>query len=287
MSEQTPKPHDLERVSRQRCFGGWQEVWQHGSETTGTPMRFGIYLPPQAEDEPCPVVYWLSGLTCTEENFITKAGAQRYAEELGLILVAPDTSPRGTDLPGEHDDWDFGSGAGFYLNATQAPWSEHYRMESYILEELPALLRAHFPVNGREALAGHSMGGHGALVLGLRNRERFSSLSAFAPICAPTLCPWGQKAFGHYLGPDPESWKAYDAHLLLQQQGLQVPILVDQGTADNFLSPQLMPEQLERAAEAVDYPLTLRYQADYDHSYYFISSFIGAHLAWHARFLAE
>ena len=283
----TKSNNSLTRLERKRCFGGWQEVWQHDSSSTQTPMKFGVYLPSRAETENCPVVYCLSGLTCTEQNFITKAAAQRYAEELGLILVNPDTSPRGTDLPGEHDDWDFGSGAGFYLDATQAPWSEHYRMESYVLEELPALIAAHFPVNGKSALMGHSMGGHGALVLGLRQRERFSSLSAFAPISAPSECPWGQKAFGHYLGADQEQWQAYDAHYLIQQSGKHLPILIDQGQADDFyLQGQLLPEKLQAAANNANYTeLELRFQPGYDHSFYFIASFVGEHLAFHAKHL--
>lgn len=273
------------RLSRHQSFGGWQETWQHESEATGTTMTFGVYLPPQAEDESCPVVYWLSGLTCTHENFVHKAGAQRYAAELGLILVCPDTSPRGANLPGEDDDWDFGSGAGFYLNATQEPWSRHYRMYDYVLEELPQRVKQLFPCNGKAAISGHSMGGHGALVLGLRNPDRYQSISAFAPISAPSECPWGQKAFGHYLGENPQDWQEYDAHLLLAKPHHRRPILVDQGLADEFLKVQLQPEKLEEAAEACDYPLTLRYQPGYDHSYFFIASFIGVHLAWHARHL--
>lgn len=280
------KTHNLERLSRVKSYGGWQEVWQHSSESTQTPMKFGVYLPPQAESEHCPVVYWLSGLTCTEDNFISKAGAQRYAAELGLILVVPDTSPRGANLPGEDDDWDLGTGAGFYLNATQEPWSQHYMMYDYVLTELPELIQAHFPVNGQAAISGHSMGGHGALVIGLRNPEKYSSISAFAPISAPMECPWGQKAFGHYLGGDRSSWEAYDAHLLIQKAP-KIPILVDQGLADGFLKEQLKPEMLEAAANEVDFPLTLRYQKGYDHSYFFISSFIGSHLSWHARHLNE
>lgn len=283
--EQTVQAESLKRVSRVRCFEGWQEVWQHDSSSTGTPMKFAVYLPPQAESGTCPVVYWLSGLTCTEENFITKAGAQRYAAELGLILVAPDTSPRGANLPGEDDIWDFGTGAGFYLNATEEPWSRHYRMEDYIMQELPELIQQHFPVSDKAAVAGHSMGGHGAIVLALRHPGKFVSASAFAPISAPTLCPWGHKAFGNYLGPDKHSWEAYDAHLLMQRTALRLPILVDQGDADGFLSEQLLPEKLQEAAQAVDYPLTFNMREGYDHSYYFISSFIGEHLAWHRQHL--
>jgi S-formylglutathione hydrolase len=277
---------NLERVSRNKSFGGWQEVWKHDSSATNTPMQFGVYLPPQAEQGPCPVVYWLSGLTCTEQNFITKAAAQQAAAELGLIVIAPDTSPRGTDLPGEHEHWDFGSGAGFYVDATETPWSAHYRMDTYVTQELPALIQAHFPVQAKAAIMGHSMGGHGALVLGLRNREQYTSISAFAPISAPSECPWGQKAFGHYLGEEKDSWAAYDAHLLIQQAGKHLPLLIDQGSEDNFLKEgQLLPEKLQAAAEASGYALTLRYQEGYDHSFYFISTFIAEHLRFHAGHL--
>ncbi len=278
----------LTQVSRNRCFGGWQEVWEHQSTSTQTPMKFGVYLPSKAERANCPVVYFLSGLTCNEQNFITKAAAQHFAEAYGIILVNPDTSPRGTDLPGEHDDWDFGSGAGFYLDATLAPWSEHYRMESYVINELNDLITEHFPVNGKASIMGHSMGGHGALVLGLRHRERFQSISAFAPISAPSLCPWGQKAFSNYLGDDQQTWLAYDAHHLIQQAGITLPILVYQGREDDFYKQkQLLPEALEQAAKDAGYKsLQVRYQDGYDHSFYFISSFIGEHLAFHAKYLS-
>lgn len=275
-----------ERTKRIRCFGGWQESWQHQSDATGTKMNFGVYLPSLAESEACPVLYWLSGLTCTEENFVTKSGFQRYAEELGMIVIAPDTSPRGANLPGEDDDWDLGTGAGFYVNATEAPWAQHYRMYDYVVEELPQLAQELFPLNGNAGISGHSMGGHGALVLGLRNPDRYFSISAFAPIAAPTECPWGHKAFGHYLGEDREAWKAYDAHLLLQEADERQPILVDQGTDDGFLEEQLKPELLQQAADAAQYPISLRYHKGYDHSYFFISSFIGHHLAWHHRHLS-
>lgn len=283
---------NLERISRNKSFGGWQEVWKHDSTATATatatatPMQFGVYLPPQAEQGLCPVVYWLSGLTCTEQNFITKAAAQHAAAELGLILIAPDTSPRGTDLPGEHEHWDFGSGAGFYVDATEEPWSGNYCMDTYVTQELPALVQAHFPVKGKAAIMGHSMGGHGALVLGLRNREQYTSISAFAPIAAPSECAWGQKAFGHYLGINKAAWAAYDAHLLIQQAGKHLPVLIDQGSEDNFLKEgQLQPEKLKAAAESVNYALTLRYQEGYDHSFYFISTFIAEHLRFHASHL--
>ena len=248
-------------------------------------MKFSVYLPPQADTGSCPVLYWLSGLTCTEENFAVKAGAQRYAAEQGLILVAPDTSPRGAGIPGEDESWDFGTGAGFYINATAEPWAGHYRMEDYVASELPELIAAHFPVNGQQAIAGHSMGGHGALTLALKYPKRYVSASAFAPIAAPTLCPWGEKAFSNYLGPDRTAWVAHDAHLLLQSSQARIPMLVDQGTADGFLEKQLMPHKLEEAAQMSGYPLTLNYRGGYDHSYFFIASFIGAHLAWHSQWL--
>ncbi|PIQ23955.1 S-formylglutathione hydrolase [bacterium (Candidatus Blackallbacteria) CG17_big_fil_post_rev_8_21_14_2_50_48_46] len=276
---------DLARLSRVKAFGGWQETWLHSSESTGTSMKFGVYLPPQADDKPCPVVYWLSGLTCTEENFILKAGAQRYASELGLILVSPDTSPRGAHLPGEDDSWDFGTGAGFYLNATEEPWNRHYRMYDYVLKELPAVIEAEFLTSGKAAIAGHSMGGHGALVLALRNPERYTSVSAFAPICAPSQCAWGYKAFSCYLGSDPKTWEAYDAHLLIRKAEIHVPTKIDQGSADQFLAEQLKPELLEQAAHEAGYPIELQYREGYDHSYFFISTFIGEHLHWHADYL--
>ncbi len=276
----------FECVSQNKSFAGWQKVYRHNASSTGTDMTFGIYLPPAAEHNPCPVVYWLSGLTCTEQNFITKAAAQQWAAELGLILVAPDTSPRGTDLPGEHEHWDFGSGAGFYVDAVNAPWDQHYRMHSYITEELRTLVDTHFPTTKTQSIAGHSMGGHGALTLGLKHRELYAAISAFAPISAPTLCPWGQKAFGHYFGKDKVLWEAHDAHLLIQQKGRHVPLLIDQGTEDDFLKQgQLLPEKLDAAARKAGYALTFNYREGYDHSFYFISSFIESHLRFHARHL--
>jgi S-formylglutathione hydrolase len=280
-----PVSGDLARLSRVKAFGGWQETWVHSSKTTATSMKFGIYLPPQSEDKPCPVVYWLSGLTCTEENFVIKAGAQRYASELGLILVSPDTSPRGANLPGEDDSWDFGTGAGFYLNATEAPWNSHYQMYDYILNELATLIDSEFLTNGKAAISGHSMGGHGALVLALRNPERYVSASAFAPISAPSLCPWGEKAFSHYLGEDRSTWENYDTHLLIQKSQIHVPMRIDQGSADPFLTEQLKPELLIQAAQEADYAIEYALREGYDHSYFFISSFIGEHLAWHAEHL--
>ncbi|WP_256645539.1 S-formylglutathione hydrolase [Thermomonas paludicola] len=271
----------MERIEHHASFGGWQDVYRHESKTLGCAMRFAIYLPPQAEHGPCPVLYWLSGLTCTEQNFIGKAGAQRHAAEHGIILVAPDTSPRG-DAVADADGHDLGKGAGFYVNATQAPWAAHYRMHDYVVDELPALIEAHFPVTRARAISGHSMGGHGALVIALRNPARYRSVSAFAPIVAPTQVPWGQKAFAAYLGDDREAWKAYDAVALVANASERLPLLIDQGGADEFLETQLQPRRLQAACEAAGHPLMLRMRPGYDHSYYFIASFIGEHIVHHA-----
>lgn len=275
----------LENISCQKSFGGWHKRYRHRAETLNCDMSFAVYLPPQIEaGERLPVLYWLSGLSCTDENFMQKAGAQRMAAALGLIIVAPDTSPRGPDVPGDPDGaWDFGLGAGFYLNATQAPWDRHYRMHDYVVHELPALIEAHFPVSGKRGICGHSMGGHGALVCALRNPGRYQSLSAFAPICNPMGVPWGEKAFARYLGDDRSRWREWDASLLLADAAEQLPILIDQGDRDDFLPTQLKPETLRSAAESANYPLTLRMQAGYDHGYYFIASFIEDHLLHHAR----
>ncbi len=272
-------------VSASRCHGGVQSVFSHASAATGCVMRFGVFLPPRAERERVPVLYWLSGLTCTEENFIVKAGAQRVASELGLALVAPDTSPRGDGVPDEPDSYDFGVGAGFYVDATRAPWRRNYRMYSYVSEELPALVAATFPVDGaRAGICGHSMGGHGALVLALRNPRRFASVSAFAPIASPSRCPWGEKALAGYLGPDREAWRAYDATALIEAHGWAgPPVLVDQGTSDPFLDTQLKPQLLREACARAGVALDLRLREGYDHSYYFIATFIEDHLRHHAR----
>jgi len=276
----------VETVSETQSFGGVQGVYNHASKCTGTPMRFSVYTPAQASEGPVPILYYLSGLTCTEENFTTKAGAQRYAAEHGCIVVAPDTSPRGLELEGEHESWDFGSGAGFYVDATQAPWSAHYRMYSYITEELPELVEKKFPVDTqRRGIFGHSMGGHGALTIALRHPERYRSVSAFAPIVAPTQCPWGEKAFSGYLGSDRETWKQHDACELVRQRGFGTRILVDQGGADSFLEEQLKPQLFREACEVSGTELELRMQDGYDHSYYFIASFMGDHVAHHARIL--
>jgi S-formylglutathione hydrolase len=275
-----------ERIEHRACFGGWQDVYRHRSEVLGCDMTVGVYLPPQVEQGPCPVLYWLSGLTCTEQNFITKAGAQRYAAEHGIILVAPDTSPRGEDVA-DAEGYDLGKGAGFYVNATQAPWASHYRMYDYIVDELPAWVEADPMASDRRAISGHSMGGHGALTIALKNPGRYRSVSAFSPIVAPTQVPWGQKAFAAYLGDDREAWKAWDTVELVRQAREQLPLLVDQGDADEFLQGQLKPELLQAAAAEAGHPLTLRLQPGYDHSYYFIASFIDDHLRHHAAALLD
>ncbi|MGE3928357.1 MAG: S-formylglutathione hydrolase, partial [Lautropia sp.] len=251
---------------------------------TGTPMRFGVYLPPLASERRVPVLYWLSGLTCTEENFVVKAGAQRAAAELGVAIITPDTSPRGLGYPGEDERYDFGTGAGFYVDATEAPWSRGYRMYSYVADELPALVAAHLPVDPQRAgIFGHSMGGHGALTIALKHPDQFRSVSAFAPICSPMRCPWGELALSRYLGDDRAAWRDYDATALIAARGWRGPkILVDQGTADNFLAEQLKPELLEAACASAGVPLELRRQDGYDHSYFFIATFIADHLRFHA-----
>jgi S-formylglutathione hydrolase len=277
----------LETISESRCFGGVQSVYSHAAEATQCTMRFSLFRPPQADSGPVPVLYWLSGLTCTEENFAVKAGAQRHAAEHGVMLVAPDTSPRGVNLPGEDDTYDFGSGAGFYVDATEAPWSAHYRMYRYVTEELPALIMGNFPGDAlRQGVFGHSMGGHGALVCALRNPGLYKSVSAFAPIVAPTQVPWGEKAFSGYLGADRAGWRHYDACELIRDGARAPDILIDQGTADGFLEEQLRPELLRETCAAAGQPLTLRLQDGYDHSYYFIASFVGDHIAHHAKALS-
>lgn len=274
----------LEKLAENRCFGGRQLRYRHHSAVLDCDMTFSIYLPPQAEQGKVPVVYWLSGLTCTDENFVTKAGAQRYAAELGVAIVTPDTSPRGEGVPDDPESaYDFGLGAGFYVNATQEPWSSHYRMYDYIVEELPVLIEREFPVDGdRAGISGHSMGGHGALTIALKNPGRFKSATAFSPICSPMNCPWGEKALGNYLGPDRKAWEQYDTTVLLGLAEERLPVLIDQGDADDFLPGQLKTELLEQACAAADYPMTIRMQPGYDHSYFFIGSFIGEHLAFHA-----
>lgn len=286
MSRQT-----LELISEHRCFDGVQRFYRHDSAQTGVPMRFSVYLPPQAlQGRACPAIFYLAGLTCTEETFMIKAGAQRTAAREGLILIAPDTSPRGPEVPDDAQQWDFGMGAGFYLDATQAPWKTNYRMYSYIVHELFDLVTDALPVaTDRIGIMGHSMGGHGALVLALRNPDRFRSVSAFAPIAAPTHCPWGQKAFTGYLGTDQKAWADFDATALIERAGqsvIQAGILIDQGMSDQFLTEQLHPHRFKAACDAAGQALTLREHEGYDHGYYFITTFIEDHLAHHARQLA-
>jgi S-formylglutathione hydrolase len=277
----------FETVSRHKCFDGHVGFYKHQATSTACAMRFAVFTPPQAERGKVPVLYYLAGLTCTEETFQIKAGAQRVAAELGLMLVSPDTSPRGVPLPGDSESYDFGVGAGFYLDATEEPWSRHYKMYSYVTKELPALIDAHFPADReKQGIFGHSMGGHGAITIGLKNPQRYKSISAFAPISAPKQCPWGQKALPRYLGPDRGQWDDYDSTELMSKltdAAKRPPILVDQGTSDQFLESQLHPHLLEAAANKVGYPLTVRRQPGYDHGYYFISTFMEDHLRHHAR----
>lgn len=276
----------MERIERHACFGGWQDVYQHQSTVLGCEMKFAVYLPPQAKTAPCPVIYWLSGLTCNEQNFITKAGAQQFAAEYGVILIAPDTSPRGAEVA-DDEAYDLGQGAGFYVNAQQAPWRNHYKMYDYIVSELPALVETHLPVTDKRSIFGHSMGGHGALMIGLRNPGRYCSLSAFSPIVAPTQVPWGRKAFTAYLGEDTGSWSQYDTVELIEKSETIPPILVDVGTADPFYQEQLKPELFAGICDKKQFEYRLNLRDGYDHSYYFISSFIGEHIAFHARYLND
>lgn len=277
----------IELVSSNRSFGGWHKRYRHKSPTLSCDMVFGIYLPPQAETaKGLPVLYWLSGLTCTDENFMQKAGAHRLAAELGMVIVAPDSSPRGEGVPDDPEaSWDFGLGAGFYVNATQQPWAKHYQMYDYVVSELPAVIEANFPVSDQRSISGHSMGGHGALISALKNPGRYKSVSAFAPIVNPINCPWGEKALGNYLGEDRQQWLEWDTCELIATATERLPLLVDQGESDNFLVEQLKPEALEAAASKAGHPLTLRRQPGYDHSYYFIASFIDDHLRHHAQAL--
>ena len=276
----------MNRIEHHASFGGRQEVWQHASRSTGTDMKLSVYLPPAAlAGEKCPVLYWLSGLTCTEQNFITKAGAQQFAAQHGLIVVAPDTSPRGEGVANDAA-YDLGQGAGFYLNATEEPWAPHFRMEDYVVDELPALIEQHFPASAARGIFGHSMGGHGALTLALRHPGKYRSVSAFSPIVAPSQVPWGQKALKAYLGDDLAAWQAHDAVALIASVTERLPLLVDQGDADEFLAEHLKPELLQAACDKAGHPLTLRMQPGYDHSYYFIASFMGDHVTHHAKALS-
>lgn len=275
----------MQELSAQRSHEGWVKRYTHQSEVLDCEMTFGVFLPPQAEKGPVPALWWLSGLTCTDENFMQKAGAQRLASELGMALICPDTSPRGTDLPGEHDAWDFGSGAGFYINATQEPWREHYQMYDYVTRELPELAESQLPLDGRKSVSGHSMGGHGALICALREPERWHSVSAFSPICHPSECQWGIKAFSNYLGEDRNDWAEWDATQLITSVSKQLPILIDQGGDDEFLGDQLKPGSLEQACICTHHPLEINIREGYDHSYYFVASFIDDHIRHHGKAL--
>lgn len=282
----------MEQIDQHHCFDGQQSRFRHTSRVTHCDMVFSVFLPPQAvqQHQQVPVLYWLSGLTCTDENFVTKAGAQQFAAQHGIAIVAPDTSPRGEQVPDDPEKaYDFGLGAGFYVDATEAPWSSHYHMYSYVTDELPSLIRQHFSVidGNRMSISGHSMGGHGALTIALKNPDKYRSVSAFSPISSPLRCPWGEKALSGYLGDNREHWKNYDSTELIQAATQHTPMLVDQGSADNFLQEQLKPELLVSAAKTNNYPLNLRYQAGYDHSYFFIASFIADHLSFHATHLHQ
>ncbi|MEW6981890.1 S-formylglutathione hydrolase [Colwelliaceae bacterium 6471] len=277
----------MELISSHKMFAGVQQQYQHQSSTVNGTMRFAIYLPPQAsEQNKVPVLYWLSGLTCSDENFTHKAGAQRMAAMLGIAIVAPDTSPRGEDVA-DDDGYDLGKGAGFYLNATQAPWQAHYQMYDYVVKELPSLIQTNFPVNDKASISGHSMGGHGALTIALKNPEKYCSVSAFSPICNPVNVPWGKKAFSAYLGGNVDSWAQYDASILMQNshEESHLPALVSQGDSDDFLTEQLQPQALLSAAQKSHYPLSYHLEQGYDHSYYFIATFIEQHLEFHAKYL--
>lgn len=281
----------ITQTAANRSFGGWQKRFNHHSSVLDCDMHFSVYMPPSAsQDQPLPLVYWLSGLTCTDENFVTKAGAQRIAAELGIMLVVPDTSPRGEAVADAEDGaYDLGLGASFYVNATQAPWNSHYRMYEYIVDELPGVIRSNFNVLPKAGIAGHSMGGHGALMIALSNIKRYCSVSAFAPIVNPIDCPWGEKAFRHYLGDDQSEWLQYDSCALMRQQGqfLHVPMLVDQGLADDFYAEQKLTSPLEDVAKQINFVADFRYHEGYDHSYFFIASFIEDHLRFHAEHLAK
>ncbi|HAH3872450.1 TPA: S-formylglutathione hydrolase [Escherichia coli] len=278
----------MEMLEEHCCFEGWQQRWRHDSSTLNCPMTFSIFLPPPRDHTPPPVLYWLSGLTCNDENFTTKAGAQRVAAELGIVLVMPDTSPRGEQVAND-DGYDLGQGAGFYLNATQPPWATHYQMYDYLRDELPALIQSQFNVSDRCAISGHSMGGHGALIMALKNPGKYTSVSAFAPIVNPCSVPWGIKAFSTYLGEDKNAWLEWDSCALMYASNAQdaIPTLIDQGDNDQFLADQLQPAVLAEAARQKAWPMTLRIQPGYDHSYYFIASFIEDHLRFHAQYLLK
>lgn len=278
----------MQPVSNNLCFGGKQLKFPHQSDELKCEMNFSVYLPPQAQSKAVPLIYWLSGLTCTDDNFVQKAGAQRYAAEAGVAIICPDTSPRGENIPDDPDGaYDFGLGAGFYVDATEQPWSDNYRMYSYIVNELPTVLaESELPLlTEKSSIMGHSMGGHGALTIALKNPGKYKAVSAFSPICSPLNCPWGHKALSGYLGEDKSTWRDYDACELIKSVKEKLPILVDQGDADNFLQEQLKPELLQEACRENNHPLTLRMQKGYDHSYFFIASFIGEHIEHHKKAL--
>ncbi|NES83877.1 MAG: S-formylglutathione hydrolase [Moorea sp. SIO2B7] len=278
--------NSLKLKAEYRCYGGTVSYYSHYSQICKSRMNFAVYVPPQAKSNSVPILYYLSGLTCTEENFTIKAGAQRYAAESGIMLVTPDTSPRNTGIVGEDDDWELGSGASFYVDATVEPWNRHYRMYSYIVQELPELIAANFLVRPeKQGIFGHSMGGHGALICALKNPKKYLSVSAFAPILSPMCCRWGEKAFTAYLGVDKKNWREYDASELVKKADYGHPILIDQGTGDTFLNKQLFPEVFQKACQEVNQPLTLRFQKGYDHSYFFIASFMEDHIKHHAAAL--
>jgi S-formylglutathione hydrolase len=278
----------LEQTRKHKHFGGENQYYSHYSELCQSQMKFAVYLPPQASAKKLPVLYWLSGLTCTEEIFMTEAQAQAHANRHELILVVPDTSPRNTGIEGENESYDLGSGAGFYIDAVNPKWSKHYQMYTYITQELRHLVEGTFPIlKDRRGILGHSMGGHGALVLGLRNPDLYQSISAFAPICAPSQCPWGQKAFTEYLGNEKKNWAQYDANELIKNVKTRTPILIDQGTEDEFLNTELFTEEFEKTLKLTHYPATLRRQSGYDHSYFFISTFIEEHFAFHSEILKK
>ena len=278
----------MEIFSSNRSFGGWTKMFSHSSDICNGIMKCSVYIPPQADISQVPVLYWLSGLTCTHENFITKAGAQQFASELGLMIVVPDTSPRGAAIEGEDDFYDLGTGAGFFINATKEKWSTHYRMEDYIIHELPKVIEEHFPANiNTQGIFGHSMGGHGALTLALKYPNNFRSVSAFAPICAPSQCPWGKKAFTAYFGENQEDWRKNDANELMKTSSISIPMLIDQGSDDEFLEKELNFKQFEDTCSKKNYPSTFRMHKGYDHSYYFIASFIEDHMRFHAKELSR
>ena len=279
----------LEQISANQSFGGQQLRYKHHSTSLNCEMTFSIYLPPQAQNQSVPVLYWLSGLTCSDENFVQKAGAQQFAAQLGLAIVCPDTSPRGDYVPDDPEGaYDMGLGAGFYINAIQEPWVEHYQMYDYVVEELPKLINREFPVEAESvSISGHSMGGHGALTIALKNPQRYKSVSAFSPICSPINCPWGEKVFSHYLGDNKNEWLQHDTVELLKQSPSKIPVLVDQGEADNFLAEQLNTPLLADLAKQNESLMTVRMQPAYDHSYFFIATFIAEHLAFHSKALSK